>query len=717
MITSKQVTASHIVGGEITYTRTSAGVYTVTLTMYRDCSGIGFPSTVSVLGSDPVTDSVFTATSWWPGFAFDDPIILSPDTTFNVPPTVNADCVTGIPNFCVEKRIYTGTWTFTGAAPNGIVFEYETCCRNSTISNITSPGSASMTYRTTVFPAGVGAVNNTPEFTVDPPTVVAAGLPTTVNFSAVDADGDSLFYEWADALDQNATVVNYSSGYSGTNPLPSSPAATVNGANGTISANLNLQGQFVISVFITEFRNGVPLSRIQRDYQFNIASFSVMDLVVANAYQPVTCTDSLGDVGVTVNFGTPPYIYSWSTGATTPVVNNLPPGTYSVDVEDALGCEDSLSIQIIEAADLQSSMTYTDATCDVIGDATANASVLNSAGGPYTFTLNSIASPSGSWTNLDTGQYNMVIQDTNGYCIVDSTFSIVATNSWNTAALDTVIDLDCWDGTTGQIQISGTNSTHNYTWTDGTTGASRTNMGPGDYSLYVLDPNSGCSDSIHAQVQAPDTLENDPYVVTDATCLAGTDGSFTTFVQGGTPPMVYTINGATYPQMVVVSTANGDSVTVPNLSVGTYQFTAIDVNGCDIKDSITIDAPATWYNFTLRGTGDLTCYDDSSGAIVFDSTGTINAITNWDDGFTQLNRDKLNAQATIPSTLPTLRAVRIPCPSCFLSLRSSLQHRSLPQLLVDRSRTDPSLPTPQAGARPTPTTCRAQPPPMILWEI
>ncbi|MBL0054352.1 MAG: T9SS type A sorting domain-containing protein [Bacteroidetes bacterium] len=41
---------------------------------------------------------------------------------------------------------------------------------------------------------------------------------------------------------------------------------------------------------------------------------------------------------VTANGGTPPYIYNWSNGATTPTITNLAPGTYCVFVMDANGC-------------------------------------------------------------------------------------------------------------------------------------------------------------------------------------------------------------------------------------------------------------------------------------------------------------------------------------------------------------------------------------------
>lgn len=56
--------------------------------------------------------------------------------------------------------------------------------------------------------------------------------------------------------------------------------------------------------------------------------------------------NTLGNISLDVLEGTPPYVYSWSTGANTAEVTHLPEGTYTVDVHDANGQQQSLTIAV-----------------------------------------------------------------------------------------------------------------------------------------------------------------------------------------------------------------------------------------------------------------------------------------------------------------------------------------------------------------------------------
>ncbi len=61
---------------------------------------------------------------------------------------------------------------------------------------------------------------------------------------------------------------------------------------------------------------------------------------------PTAPNSSNGTASVNVGNGNPPYTYEWSTGETTQEITGLAPGTYTVFVNDAHGCSDSLSVEV-----------------------------------------------------------------------------------------------------------------------------------------------------------------------------------------------------------------------------------------------------------------------------------------------------------------------------------------------------------------------------------
>lgn len=50
------------------------------------------------------------------------------------------------------------------------------------------------------------------------------------------------------------------------------------------------------------------------------------------------CSECGGSAWVTAPGATPPVTFLWSNGATTPIIQNLCPGDYSIEITDAEGC-------------------------------------------------------------------------------------------------------------------------------------------------------------------------------------------------------------------------------------------------------------------------------------------------------------------------------------------------------------------------------------------
>lgn len=79
------------------------------------------------------------------------------------------------------------------------------------------------------------------------------------------------------------------------------------------------------------------------------------------------CTD--GSAVITASGGSAPYSYSWSNGATTPVIQNLPDGIYTACVTDANGCTTCSSDTLISSGNiLVSGVVYFDANQNGVMD-------------------------------------------------------------------------------------------------------------------------------------------------------------------------------------------------------------------------------------------------------------------------------------------------------------------------------------------------------------
>ena len=285
-----QVSATHIVGGEIFYDCVGSNKYYVTLKLYLDCC----PSCTPY--DDVAAIGVFDAQ----GTVIQNPIFPLLDVT-RVPPTLYSKCYTVPSNMCVNEVIYGDTLNLPDIA-GGYIVSYQRCCRNADILNIQGASAVGSTYQTFIDPAGTKC-NNSARYKGVPPLLLCVDVPFTFDNSAIDPDGDSIFYEFCspfDGADPSSpipsipstppyTYVQYYTPYSGSYPIASSPAFKIDSKTGIITGTPNMIGRFVVGVCANEYRKGVLLNTNKRDYQFNVTNCPK----AAEAYIPdqsVFCT-------------------------------------------------------------------------------------------------------------------------------------------------------------------------------------------------------------------------------------------------------------------------------------------------------------------------------------------------------------------------------------------------------------------------------------------
>ncbi|MVM40431.1 hypothetical protein GO730_26835 [Spirosoma sp. HMF3257] len=191
-----------------------------------------------------------------------------------------------------------------------------------------------------------------------------------------------------------------------------------------------------------------------------------MNLVTTEAH----CGQADGRATVTVNTGTAPFSYTWSTGASTSAITGLTGGqTFTVTVSDANGCRDVLvgTIQSTGGPVLVGSSTA--ASC--LG-ATGTASVMASGGtGTYTYLWNTGAATS-SISGVVSGTYTVRVTDGAG-CV--SALAVIIPSTSPIAIVASPTASSCL-GANGSVAltVSGGTGPYTYQWSNGATTQSLT---------------------------------------------------------------------------------------------------------------------------------------------------------------------------------------------------------------------------------------------------
>ncbi len=249
--------ASHAVAADIYYTWITGNTYIFRVYFYRDCSGIAAPSSVLLQMQAPSCGQTLG-------------LVLSQNSVIEVPPICNMGTSTcnGGSVFGVKEHLYSAITTLPANCTDW-TFSYQLCCRNYGIANIVNPGSMNQfffaTLNNTVYPNNISM-----RFNEKPIPFRCIDTPFCMDFSASDADGDSLTYALVTPQTGVSSYVSFMSGYSVTNPISSSPAMTFDTQTGQACLWPVFQGLYSMAVRGTEYRNGIVVGSVQRDVQVNM---------------------------------------------------------------------------------------------------------------------------------------------------------------------------------------------------------------------------------------------------------------------------------------------------------------------------------------------------------------------------------------------------------------------------------------------------------------
>ncbi|MGC6532464.1 MAG: choice-of-anchor L domain-containing protein [Flavobacteriales bacterium] len=327
-----------------------------------------------------------------------------------------------------------------------------------------------------------------------------------------------------------------------------------------------------------------------------------------------------GSISVAVSGGTPdpvtfdPYDYDfdWTDGDDVTVfgndpnadfVDNLGPGTYSVNVLDANGCLATTTIAISEPDSIEATGSISDyngfgVSCFGATDGFINPDI---AGGSNDYDTYVWSGPdlgtndpnAENLIGLGAGEYCLTIVDSNG-CEEEICFTLTEPDEL-TAEVVALTDATCYGYCDGTVSIDAMGGAGGYVYfftdDDGLPFAGNvlTDLCASVYDGTVSDIN-GCEVDLSFEIMQPDT-----FVVTlsvpsqsdgpfDLACVGDDNGSILSTVQGGDPDLSY-----------AWADCDGNPLgTDPNidaLEAGCYELVVTDAQGCEATATTDISEP------------------------------------------------------------------------------------------------------------------------------
>lgn len=340
--------------------------------------------------------------------------------------------------------------------------------------------------------------------------------------------------------------------------------------------------------------------------------------------------ESTGIIYSQVSGGTPPYTYQWTPlGGNGPNATNLPAGTYTLSVVDAVGCPKADSATLTEPA--TSLSVVLDSLEHILCYGGNNGFLAITASGgtpPYTY-IWSNGSTNEDIQNITANTYTVTITDAH-HCTVTLTETI--NQPPLLAAIIMPTHVTCYGLSNGSanLVVAGGTPPYQYHWDTGDTTEDIQNLPTGNYAVTVTDTHN-CTVMAQVFINQPLAPLTATYVVTDVLCHGYSTGVINLTPTGGTQPYSYSWSSGQNTQ---------DLSSIP---AGTYTVTITDFNGCTATYTADVNEPSTYVSTQLQIT-DVRCHGEINGAIDLTVSGGIPPYAiQWSNGSASEDIGQLNS--------------------------------------------------------------------------
>ncbi|WP_412560894.1 T9SS type B sorting domain-containing protein [Winogradskyella sp. MIT101101] len=353
-------------------------------------------------------------------------------------------------------------------------------------------------------------------------------------------------------------------------------------------------------------------------------------VISATVNNPCEITDGNYEIEVTLDTaGTAPYSYSINGGAfqtqTAPfTISNVFAGTHTIEIQDAYGCGNLISVDIDEPLDIAADVTALPSCNNDDGEITVTGS---GGSGSYTYSISpnpaSISLSGNTFNGVPSGIYTITITDTVLSCTSETTVSVPE------AILPmftlTSSSVTCFGDNTGTFDINVTNYTGAYTYevfdslgtsvtgvvnaNTSTNPLTVTGMQAGTFSVVITETNVPfCSNTANIVISSPqEALTLNLSETSNVTCN-NNQGTITAIADGGWGDYEYELTGD-------ATAAYSSNNAFTDLSAGTYTVNVRDAEGCIASETITLDEPNPITATFTPSTNELACFGDQDASI------------------------------------------------------------------------------------------------------
>ncbi len=261
---NNKATASHFAGADLTYKSLGGNSYEITLSFYRDCSGIAAPTSAQINFNCSSNSSIDFNTSALqiPGSGVEITNACSANPT---------SCTTGpTSQYGIREYVYQTTVVLPTCA------DWTMSWSSGTRNPITIISGMPDWYIPAFLNNAIAPNNSSPIFINKPISIICNGQNHNNNYGAIDPDGDSLSYSFYAPMISPTATVTYNYPFTYNNFAPSTTPITIDSQTGNMNFTPSNTLSTITGIKVEEWRtiNGVPIliGTIYRDVQLIIFS-------------------------------------------------------------------------------------------------------------------------------------------------------------------------------------------------------------------------------------------------------------------------------------------------------------------------------------------------------------------------------------------------------------------------------------------------------------